>query len=394
MLDPTDRSDSTPPPSPSPQRPRIALAHDWLVARRGGELVLDQITTHLLSTHHTLTRCYTMFSAGRPITPAIDALPLTTSSLNLLPSPLRRWLLPAYPQAVAELSKRLAHDHQRAPIDLLISTSSSAIKGITPPPGVPHLCYCHTPARYLWARRDDYTHGHTLKDRLRAAGLAHFGDSLREWDQRTASHVTQFIANSTHIANQIRDTYHRDAVVIHPPVRTDLFTPDPTVQRTNRALVVSALEPYKRIDLAIRACTLANVPLDIIGTGSALSALKKQARNNPDITFHHHTDDQTLLSFMRAARVLLHPQIEDFGITALEAQSCNTPVVARRAGGALDTVIDTKTGSFFDDPTPEDLASAIDRAPEPNPHCRTNALRFSPSAFNAKLSAVIDSMLS
>jgi glycosyltransferase involved in cell wall biosynthesis len=396
MLDPTDRSDSptSPSPSPSPQRPRIALAHDWLVARRGGELVLDAIATHLLNRNLTLTRCYTMFRSGRPITPAIDALPVTTATLNLLPSPLRRWLLPAYPQAVAELSKRLAHDHQRAPIDLLISTSSSAIKGLAPPPAVPHLCYCHTPARYLWARRDDYTVGHSLKDRLRAAGLAHFGDALRDWDKHTASNVTRFIANSTHIAGQIRAVYDRDAVVIHPPVRTDLFTPDPSVERTDRALVVSALEPYKRVDLAIRACARANIPLDIVGTGSALRALKDLARPHPNIAFHHHADDHTLLNLMRRARVLLHPQIEDFGITALEAQSCNTPVVARRAGGALDTVIDTKTGSFFDDPTEDGLIRAIERAPAPNTHCRTNALRFSAAAFNAKLDAVIDAALS
>ncbi len=393
MLDPTDRSDSTPPASRPARRPRIALAHDWLVARRGGELVLDAIAAHLLNRNITLTRCYTMFRSGRPITPAIDALPVTTATLNLLPAPLRRWLLPAYPQAVAELSKRLAHDHQRAPIDLLISSSSSAIKALEPPQGVPHLCYCHTPARYLWDRRDDYTLGHTLKDRLRAAGLNRFGDTLREWDKRTAAHVTRFIANSTHIANQIRTIYNRDALVIHPPVRTDFFTPDPAAPRTDHALVVSALEPYKRVDLAIRACARANIPLDIVGTGSALRALKDLARPHPHITFHHHADDHTLLHLIRSARVLLHPQIEDFGITALEAQACNTPVVARRAGGALDTIIDTKTGSFFDHPTEDDLIRAIERAPEPNPRCRTNALRFSADAFNAKLDAVLDAML-
>lgn len=377
-----------------PDPPVIALAHDWLVARRGGELVLDAIAAHLLSQHCPITTIYTMFDSGSPITPAIDSISRTTSPLNRYPKPLRRWLLPKYPKAVARLSSKLATDHANRPIDLLISTSSAAMKAISPPQGVPHICYCHAPARYLWSQTDQYTNQPGFKSRLRAAGLDRFGDTLRDWDQSTASTVTQFIANSHFIAQQIKQTYNRDAVVIHPPVRTDIFTPTDQ-PRTNRLLYVGALEPYKRIDLAIDAATLLNQPLDIVGTGSQLAALKKSARNNHLITFHNHLPDNQVIELFRTARALIQPQIEDFGITAVEAQACGCPVVARRAGGALDSVLETKTGTLFDQPDPDELAHAIKRlttSSTTSESCRTNALRFSYEAFTQKLDAVINAV--
>ena len=371
----------------------IALAHDWLVARRGGELVLDAITAHLLNANHRINNLYTMFDSGDPITPAIDAISRTTSSLNKLPKPLRRWLLPRYPKAIEQLTECLAVDHEKQPIDLLISTSSAAMKALAPPKGVPHICYCHAPARYLWSQADQYTTQPGLKSKLRAAGLDHFGDQLRDWDKRTASSVTHFIANSHFIANQIRDTYERDAVVIHPPVRTDYFTPpSDDTPRNDRLLYVGAIEPYKRVDLAIEAALLRKQPLDIVGTGSHEMALKKTYHNNPQITFHGFTPDEHVLGLFRTNRVLIQPQVEDFGITAVEAQACGCPVVARRAGGALDSVIESKTGTMFDHTDPKELASAIERLPTSEDTartCRANALRFSYEAFTTKLDAVI-----
>lgn len=404
-IDPTDRlvipHMSTPFPKSSPKSLTIALAHDWLVARRGGELVLDAIAAHLLNSGHRITTIYTMFDSGDPITPAIDAIERTTSSLNRLPKPLRRWLLPRYPKAVEQLTRSLHADHQKRPIDLLISTSSAAIKALAPPDGVPHLCYCHAPARYLWSQADQYTTQPGIKSKLRAMGLDHFGDRLRNWDQRTASNVTQFIANSHFIANQIRDTYQRDAVVIHPPVRTDYFTPPPnktndSSSRNNRLLYVGAIEPYKRVDLAIEAALLLDRPIDIAGSGSHLSTLKRIYKNNPLIRFHGHANDPQVLAFFRTNQVLLQPQIEDFGITAVEAQSCGLPVVARRAGGSLDSIIESKTGAFFDHPDSTELADAIDRFTEGSytaDNCRSNSLRFSYEAFTTKLDAAINSTL-
>ncbi len=380
----------------------IALAHDWLVARRGGELVLDAITTHLLNTNRRVAHLYTMFDSGTPITPAIDAIPRTTSSLNRLPKPLRRWLLPRYPKAVEELSRKLAAHHQYRPMDLLISTSSAAIKALVPPTtetqSIPHICYCHAPARYLWSQTDQYTTQPGLKSRLRAAGLDHFGDALREWDKRTADTVTQFIANSHFIANQIRTIYERDAVVIHPPVRTDYFTPaDHSQSRTNRLLYVGAVEPYKRVDLAIEASLLTDLPIDIVGTGSQLASLQKKHQSSASVRFHGHATDDQVRAYFRTSMALIQPQVEDFGITAVEAQSCGCPVVARRAGGALDSIIESKTGTLFDHPDPKELADAIDKIPDHESTaetCRANALRFSYEAFSTKLDAVIAACLS
>ena len=376
----------------------VALAHDWLVARRGGELVLDAITTYLLNTDARVTQLYTMFDSSKPITPAIDSVPRTTSNLNRLPSPLRRWLLPRYQRAVEQLSRKLQSDHQSRPIDLLISTSSAAIKALVAPESVPHICYCHAPARYLWSQTDQYTTQPGLKSKLRAAGLERFGDSLRDWDLRTASTVTQFIANSHFIASEIKKTYNRDAVVIHPPVRTEYFTPpsDPEAPRANELLFVGAIEPYKRVDLAIDAAIELDLPINIVGTGSHASSLVKAYKNKSKIRFHGHIPDAQVLELFRNCSALIQPQIEDFGITAVEAQACGLPVVARRAGGALDSVIESKTGTLFDLPDATEVARAIQRLPDPHQmahNCRSNALRFSYESFEAKIEAVIDSVL-
>ncbi|MEX0875978.1 MAG: glycosyltransferase [Phycisphaerales bacterium] len=395
---------STPPTAgPAPAAPlRVALAHDWLVALRGGELVLDAIARLLTRDHHTISRIYTMFDAAAPITPAIDSIARTTSPLNRTPPALRRWLLMRYPAAMAHLGRELARDHAREPVDLLISTHSAAIKALKPPMGpdsrpVPHLCYCHSPARYLWSQTDAYAAGGP-KGRLRSLGLRAWGPSLRRWDRATADHVTRFIANSTHTADQIRRHYDRDSTVVHPPVRTDFYTPDGTT-RDGTLLLVSALEPYKCVELAIEAACIARRPLTIVGSGSHERGLRAHARLaqsrhglSGHITFTGRIDDNRLLAHYRAAGAFLFPQIEDFGITAVEAQAAGCPVVARRAGGALDTVVDAETGAFFDEPDPEACAEAIGRcptAPGTEKACRSNALRFAEDVFSESMRRVI-----
>jgi glycosyltransferase involved in cell wall biosynthesis len=379
-------------PIPSDRPLRVALAHDWLVGYRGGEMVLDATASLLQSQGHTITRIYTMFDNGSPLTHTLDAIPRTVSTLNKHPESLRRWLLPRYPRAVEQLSSHLQSDHALEPIDLLISTSSAVIKSIQPPMGIPHICYCHTPARYLWSQTSSYASS-DLKGRIRSLGLALFSSRLRTWDKRTAGNVTHFIANSTHTASEIGRCYQRESTVIHPPVRTGFFTPDPSAERGDHLLLVAALEPYKRVDLAIEAATQLNRELVIVGSGSHEHTLRAHARNNPRITFTGQISDEQLRDHYRRARAFLFPQIEDFGITAVEAQACGTPVVAQHAGGALDSVIDTSTGSFFDHPTPQSLAQAIERCPTPDPEndgaCRHNAMRFSRDAFDTKLMQLI-----
>ncbi len=371
--------------------PRVALAHDWIVAHRGGERVLAAIADAL---PNPPVHLYTMFHNQTPITPAIDACPTTVSALNAWPEGLRRWLLPRYPAAVRELSARLAEHHSLNPIDLLVSTSSVAIKALRPPPGVPHVCYCHTPARYLWSQADAYaTPG--VKGRLRAAGLAAFRTPLRRWDRDSAPHVTEFIANSVHTRDEIRRVYDRDAEVLYPPVRTDYFTPDDSVAREDFLLIVSALEPYKRVEHAIDAAARAGRPLVIIGTGSHEHALRRHAARSrgPSVRFLGRADDASVRDHMRRAHAFLMPQTEDFGITTVEAQSCGTPVAALGAGGALDTVLDGRTGALALEPTARSLADAVDRISRNRGDfardCRTHALTFSEARFRTGILEIL-----
>ncbi len=380
------------PPTPSSNvpRPRIALAHDWLCGRRGGEHVLEHIA-RIIEDTYAPAGLYVMFDDRRPIGPATDRQPHYVSRLGRLPlasTSARRWLLPVYPTAVRDLSRQLARHHLKHPLDLLISTSSAAIKGLKPPPGVPHLCYCHCPARYVWSRMDEYTSNRGLG----SVGLKLFAPSFRAWDRKTAKHVTHFIANSAYTAGEIKSSYDRDATVVHPPADTAFFTIEETVTREEHWLAVGALEPYKRVDLAIDAANRANHPLVIVGDGTQRAALERLA--GPTVSFAGRVNNEQLRDHYRRARLLIFPQIEDFGIIAVEAQACGCPVVARGVGGACDTVIPDETGSFFSEPTAASLLDAINKCPGgTHTPCRNNALQFSTERFSESMRAQIESCL-
>ncbi len=391
----------------APSRPRagarIALAHDWLCGYRGGEAVLERLARLSIERFAPSPAdhppVYTMFDDREKMTqaPTLAGLARITPPLSRLPGAVefRRWLVPLYPRFVEALSSALARDHARRPIDLLVSTSSCAVKGIRTPRGVPHVCYCHAPARYFWSQREAYEAG----GGLRAAGLRKFGEKFRAWDRATSAHVTTYIANSAFIAAQVKQFFDRDAQVVHPPVRTSFFTPDAATPRESFWLVVSALEPYKRVDLAIKAANATGQRLVIAGSGSEWSRLRAMA--GASVRFVGRVDDEALRRLYRRAAVLIHPQIEDFGIAAVEAQACGLPVVAFRAGGALETVIDSKSGVFFDEPSVANLVDAIARAPRSGQglanaasECRQNAERFSAERFDAAMEAVMLKALS
>ncbi|HEX8875667.1 MAG TPA: glycosyltransferase [Phycisphaerales bacterium] len=385
--------------------PRIALAHDWLVGYRGGEGVLDCLA-RLISTDFRAGCLYTLFDDARPLTPAIDALPHRVSLLNRAPAAkkARRWLLPLYHAGVRHLSSMLAADHAREPVDLIVSTSSAAVHAIRPPGGVPHLCYCHSPPRYLWHLGEQYSGG------LMGAGLRVCSPVLRRLDARGANRVTTYIANSTHTRAMIRRFYDRDAEIVFPPVRTDYFTPrtDATdaalsdtekrtlddIERWSRLrgsflLCAGALEPYKKTELAIEAALRSQRHLVIAGSGSQRSRLETLATGSPLIRFLGRVSDPMLRALYQRSSMLLFPQLEDFGIIALEAQSCGTPVVAFGAGGALDSVIDAATGVHFPEQTAASLTVAITRCVELRLQpvaCRANAARFSEQIFMSALS--------
>ncbi len=333
----------------------------------------------------------TMFDDGRPLTPAIDALPRVVSPIGRLGGlsrRARRHLLPLYPWAVSRLSSSLRSIHARRPVDLVVSTSSAAIKGLVSPPGVPHLCYVHSPPRYLWSQGQAYGRSGLLT-RL---GLAASGPWLRRWDAASASRPTTLLANSSHTASLIRAAWRRESRVLHPPVRTDFFGDAPAIARDGSWLVVCALEPYKRVDLAIEASTLAGVRLVIVGDGSLASSLRRQAP--PNVEFRGRVDDATLRDLYARSSALIHPQVEDFGIVAVEAQAAGLPVVALSSGGALETVVDGVTGAFFREQTAHAIVEAARRVPaECDLACREHARRFAPARFAAGFLAAVAGIL-
>ncbi len=377
-------------------RTRIALAHDWLCGYRGGEAVLDRLARLVAQRYHP-AGLYVMVDDQRHLTNAIARLPHITSPLQRIPGasgPLRRWALPLYPWAVEALARRLAYDHGASPIKLLMSTSSAAIKGLRPPPDVPHLCYCHSPARYVWSQTEPYGAQPGASGRLAGLGLTLFADRFRRWDRSSAANVTQFLANSSHTRDEIRRCYNREAQVVFPPVRTGFFTPDPRVGRGGFWLAAGALEPYKRTDLAIRAANLNGHELVIAGHGSQARRLRAMA--GPTVRFEGRVSDERLRTLYRTARLLLFPQTEDFGIVAVEAQACGLPVVAFRAGGVLDTIVPGHTGVFFEEPTTQSLLDAVERCPDPGtsaPACRANAERFADVVFDNAMTRLIDALL-
>ncbi len=349
---------------------RIALAHDWLVGLRGGERVLDR-----LARLFGPTNLYTLVNDGRSLTEAISACRVVTSPLQRFPGAAARWrryYLPLMPWAVGRL--------QVGPCDLLISTSSAVMKSIKPPPGTPHLCYCHSPARYIWGQTAAYAAG--SGGRLRSLGLRAVRRPFQRWDRASSDRVTKFLANSIHTARRVSLCYGREADVVYPPVRTKWFTTDPSVAREDWLAVVAALEPYKRTELAIQAANRTGIKLKIAGHGSQFEALRGLA--GPTVEMLGRVDDRTLRDVYRRARALVFCQAEDFGLTAVEAQASGCPVIAYAAGGALESVTPL-TGVFFGEQTVEaliDAVAALDRMEIDPAACRRNAERFSEDNFD------------
>ncbi len=320
---------------------RVAVIHDWLTGMRGGEQVLEGILDVVPD-----AEIFTLFHFPGSVSKGIEARPIHTSSLQRLARRASdyRTLLPLFPRAVRRWDL--------SGFDLVISSSHCVAKGVDAR-GKPHLCYCHTPMRYIWDRFDDYFPPSKPLARLAMSTVAPF---LRRWDVETASGVTQFVANSRFVGQRIRDYYGRDSSVIHPFV-DDVFLDTPLRgDRGDYHLVVSALVPYKKIELAIAAS--GDRPLVVIGGGPMLDRLSRLA--GPNVLFLGSVSREVVIDRMAQARSLILPGVEDFGITPVEAMAVGTPVVALRAGGALDSVTEGRTGIFFDEPTVHSLRAALD----------------------------------
>ncbi|HLK51616.1 MAG TPA: glycosyltransferase [Bryobacteraceae bacterium] len=356
---------------------RVALVHYWLVNHRGGEQVLEALCRLLPQAD-----IFTLFCDPDTLSPELRRHKITTSFLD----PLRRWytsLLPLMPLALESFDLR--------GYDLVISSESGPAKGVILPSTTRHVCYCHTPMRYLWdlytAHRREY-----VTSPIKRTLMVPLSNYLRLWDYSTAARVDRFLANSENVRNRIWKTYRRESEVIHPPVAVESFYWKPA---EDYFLIVSALVPYKRIDLAVQAFARNGRRLIIAGTGSQYRKLKSLA--TPNIEFVGHVSDETLRDLYARCRALLVPGEEDFGLTPVEALASGKPVLALGRGGVLDSVpVEDPCGGILYSQEEEDgLQTALEAFECIESHIQPRVLqrfaqRFSVSEFHRKISRALD----
>ena len=338
----------------------MALVHDWLTGMRGGEKVLLSLAEMFPD-----APIYTLLHVKGSVAPALEARSIHTTFVQRLPRAQTRYrhYLPLFPAAAASLDL--------SEYDLVVSSSHCVAKGVRVADGAVHLCYCHTPMRYVWDRYDDYFG----RGRLSALGRALVplvAEGLRAWDVATVPRVHHFAANSRYVAGRIRRYYGREAEVIAPPVDTTFFTP---VSGNGGAydLVVSALAPYKRLDLVLEAYRGTGRALKIVGAGPEEARLR--AMMPPEATLLGQVDDLTLRDLYRGCRAVVMPGVEDFGIVPLEAMACGKPAVVFGEGGGAESVVPGETGIVFHEPTPGALRAAVDSL---------GSIRFNTSALRAR----------
>ncbi len=324
---------------------RVVLGHDWLTGMRGGERVLEQFCRAFPD-----APLATLLANPSSVSGLIRIREIITSFMQRIPGVVRNYrkLLPLMGAAATSL---------RIPAgDLLLATSSCVAHAFRPPPGMKMLCYCFTPMRYAWLFPREYLG--SVRAALAAPYLAH----LRRWDRRHAQHVDRFVAISHHVQARIRAFYGLESDVVYPPVDTDRCAPaaDGGAANGGYDLVVSALVPYKRIDIAVEAYGRLGYPLKIAGAGSGAAKIARSAA--PNIEFLGWRSDDDILSLYRNCRFLVFPGEEDYGIVPLEAMACGKPVVAFGRGGATETVLDGVSGLFFGEQTVDALCETVVRA--------------------------------
>ena len=353
---------------------RVAIVHYWLLGMRGGEKVVEALCRLFPAAD-----LFTLFYDPNCVSPAIRSHCVTSSFLN----PLRRGyrlLLPLMPVALETFDL--------SGYDLVISSESGPAKGVLVPSHARHICYCHTPMRYLWDLYPAYVHewtGNSLKRAL-IHPLAHY---LRMWDYASAARVDQFVANSENVQARIRRAYGRESVIVNPPVAVQEFFNCPP---EDYFLIVSELVPYKRIDLAVRLFSRTGHRLRIAGDGPEHRRLRKFAASN--VEFCGRVDDRDLRQLYSRCRAFLVPGEEDFGIAAVEAMASGKPVIALGRGGVLETA--GPAGFFFDQPTEDSLQSALVRfesqeASVSVPELQARAARFSEAEFQKRITEVFNS---
>jgi glycosyltransferase involved in cell wall biosynthesis len=356
---------------------KVALVHDWLTGMRGGEKCLE-----VLCELFPDAPIYTLIHNRGSMSPVIETKRIITSFIDRLPAKQKQYrkYLPLFPFAVAQFDL--------TGYDLVISTSHAVAKNIRVRKDAVHICYCFTPMRYVWDMYDQYF-GKGKAGMMTRIAMMFIAPLLRWWDVKTSAHVTHFIAISEEVRGRIRRHYSREAEMIYPPVDTEQF--QLSTDHDDYYLIVSALVPYKRVDLAVEAFNVSGKRLIIAGTGPESGSLKILSK--PNIEFLGWQSDEQLAQVYARCTALIFPGVEDFGIVPLEAQASGKPVIAFGQGGALETIVEGKTGIFFHQQTAQSLLEAVQKSTLikfNSVSIRQHSLQFSRTVFKQKIKESIE----
>jgi len=351
---------------------KIAFVCDWLTGMRGGERCLEAVCEI-----YPDADIFTLVHFPDSVSRTIESHTIHTSYIQKLPGDIKKFrrYLPLFSHAIEKFDF--------SGYDCVLSFSHCVAKNVMVPSKTPHICYCYTPMRYAWHMRNEYLDSLSHIKRMAAGFLL---DYLKKYDRSVATRVTHFVAISRNVQNRIKQAYDRDSVVIYPPVDCGRF--NISDKDDGYYLIVSALVPYKRVDLAVNAFADIERKLLIVGSGPELNRLKEIA--SPNVHFIDNAGDIEVAEYMKKCGALIFPGEEDFGIVPLEVQACGKPVIAFGKGGALETIIGLKeditkvedaTGIFFNQQTPEALKEAVSLFEKVKGgfdarKCRTNALKF------------------
>jgi glycosyltransferase involved in cell wall biosynthesis len=359
---------------------KVAIVHYWLIGMRGGEKVVEALCEMFpeadIFTH--------VFDPGA-ISETIKQHSVTTTFIQRLPR-AKRWYqryLPLMPLALEQLDLR---DY-----DLVISSESGPAKGVVVSPEAVHICYCHTPMRYLWDMYHDYLGNAGRMTRALMRPLTHY---IRIWDVTTAARVDRFVTNSAYVGSRVEKYYRRESSVVPPPVDTAAFRP--SAERDDHYLLVGQMVRYKRADLAVEAFSGTSRRLVVIGDGEQYSKIKRMAGRNIELLGWQSAP--ALAEHYARCRALIFPGLEDFGIVPVEAMAAGRPVIAYGRGGALETVVDGTTGLFFHEQTPEALLAAVDQFEKIEGSFSADSIedlarRFDKSVFKERMGRVIEEAL-
>ncbi|HEV7937911.1 MAG TPA: glycosyltransferase [Solirubrobacteraceae bacterium] len=358
--------------------PRVAVVHDWLTIPGGSEDVVIELLEMFPK-----AELFTSVYDPEPWPEIVTERPVHASYLNRIPGAQAH-----YPKLLP-LMTRAYRSFDFSRFDLVLSSSHACAKNVRTPPGVPHVCYCHTPMRYAWD--ESLLEGEEIGRATRLA-LPLMLRRLRRQDVEGATSPDVFVANSRNVADRIRRYYGRSAEVVNPPVDVQRLLSLPREQGEHY-LVFGRVVPYKRVELAVAACARLGRPLKVAGDGRAMASVRAAAAGHSEIELLGRVDDAERDALMGSARALLFPGEEDFGIVPVEAQAAGLPVIAYEVGGASETVIEGRTGALFEQQSALGLAGAIERFEGlelDEQTVRQNAERFGRERFRAEMAEVIE----